>query len=78
MHLIFLTQVSTKVKDNKDELLRLSRRIEHIVVKQELRRYPSTTNLVTTTMRSLSMVPDPSKMFIKLCLTIVSSPALRG
>ena len=26
------SQVSTKVKDNKDELLRLSRRIEHIVV----------------------------------------------
>ena len=29
--LLFLSQVPTKVKDNKNELLRLSQRIEHIV-----------------------------------------------
>ena len=32
VNILSFSQVSTKVKDNKNELLRLSRRIEHIVV----------------------------------------------
>ena len=70
LHLSF-SQVSTKVKDNKDELLRLSRRIEHIVeVLDESRsRDIIRSDEYNDALSVISEYGSRSFKNIKLCLT---------
>ena len=84
VNLLSFSQVSTKVKDNKDELLRLSRRIEHIVVTLDESRNRDIirSDEYNDALSAIFEYGSRSfKMFVKTCLTtslIVSLPVLRG
>ena len=75
--------VSTKVKDNKSELLRLSRRIEHIVVTLDESRSRDIirSDEYNDVLSAIFEYGSPGRSFKNVCYTlflIVSLPALRG